>query len=128
MFTYTECLHIYICIYIYIYIIHIYIYIYIYMYIYIYIYIYIHVYSPVATGEAGKTPKIVLWDANTGVTLSVIMHHKRGVSNIAFTLSGILLISVGMDDDRSLAVHNIKTLALVGVGKIGRGGGRYISI
>jgi len=26
----------------------------------------------VATGEIGKTPKIVVWDASTGVTLSTV--------------------------------------------------------
>ena len=63
----------------------------------------------------------VLWDANTGVTLSVIKYHKKGVSNIVFGSSGSLLISVGMDDDRTIAVHNTRTSALVGTGKAGRG-------
>jgi hypothetical protein len=30
-------------------------------------------------------------------------------------------VSIGMDDDRSIAVHNSKTSALVGTGKAGRG-------
>ena len=63
----------------------------------------------------------VLWDANTGVTLSLIKYHKKGVSNIAFSASGLLLISIGMDEDRSIAVHNFKSSALVGAGKAGRG-------
>lgn len=66
----------------------------------------------------------MLWDANTGVTLSVIRYHKKGVSNVLFSTSGLLLISVGMDEDRSIAVHNVKTSALVGTGKGGRGRGR----
>jgi WD40 repeat protein len=65
----------------------------------------------------------VLWDANTGVTLSVIRYHKKGVSNVLFSTSGLLLISLGMDEDRSIAVHNVKTSALVGTGKGGRGKG-----
>jgi hypothetical protein len=38
-----------------------------------------------------------------------------------FSSSGTLLVSVGMDDDRAIAVHNSKTSALVGTGKAGRG-------
>lgn len=63
----------------------------------------------------------MLWDANTGVTLSVIKHHKKGVSHIAFSANGSLLISIGMDDNRTIAVHNTRTSALVGAGKAGRG-------
>jgi WD40 repeat protein len=63
----------------------------------------------VATGEIGKFPKIVLWDANTGVTIRVILFHKRGVANIAFSDNGDLLVSTGMDDDRTVVVHNTIT-------------------
>ena len=62
-----------------------------------------------------------MWDANTGVTLSVIKYHKKGVSNVVFSASGLLLISVGIDEKRSIAVHNVKTSALVGAGKAGKG-------
>jgi microtubule-associated protein-like 6 len=75
----------------------------------------------VATGEAGKFPKIVLWDANTGVTIRTIQFHKRGVANIAFSGNGEVLISTGMDDDRTVVVHNTKTGAVLGKGKAGRG-------
>ena len=75
----------------------------------------------VATGEVGKFPKIVLWDANTGVTIRVIMFHKRGVANIAFSASGELLVSTGLDDDRTVVVHNARTGAVLGKGKAGRG-------
>ena len=64
---------------------------------------------------------IVIWDANTGVTLSVIKYHKKGISNIQFASNGTLLVSIGMDDDRTIAVHNTRTSALVGTGKAGRG-------
>ena len=74
-----------------------------------------------ATGEVGKKPKIVLWDAYTGVTIRVIYFHRRGVSNLAFSRCGELLVSCGMDDDRMIAVHNVSTGALVGKGKAGRG-------
>jgi WD40 repeat protein len=75
----------------------------------------------VATGEIGKFPKIVLWDANTGVTIRVIQFHKRGVANVAFSANGELLVSTGMDDDRTVAVHNVRTGAVLGKGKAGRG-------
>jgi len=75
----------------------------------------------VATGEIGKFPKIVLWDANTGVTIRVILFHKRGVANIAFSANGDLLVSTGMDDDRTVVVHNTRTGSVLGKGKAGRG-------
>lgn len=75
----------------------------------------------VATGEIGDSPKIILWDANTGVTILSLLFHKCGVTHLKFSDSGLLLISLGMDDDRTLAVHNSRSGALVGQGKIGRG-------
>jgi len=75
----------------------------------------------VATGEIGKFPKIVLWDANTGVTIRVIQFHKRGVANIAFSANGELLVSTGLDDDRTVVVHNVRTGSVLGKGKAGRG-------
>jgi microtubule-associated protein-like 6 len=75
----------------------------------------------VATGEIGAYPKIVLWDANTGVSIRIIKFHKRGVSQLAFSGSGTMLVSCGMDNDRLIAVHNISTGSLVGTGKAGRG-------
>ncbi len=75
----------------------------------------------VATGEIGPTPKIVLWDANTGVTINTIKYHKKGVSVLRFSGSGNLLVSIGMDDDRMVAVHNSSNCHLVGKGKVGKG-------
>ena len=74
----------------------------------------------VATGEVGKKPKIVIWDAYTGVTIRVIKFHLRGVSNLAFSKCGELLVSAGLDTDRMIAVHNVSTGSLVGKGKAGR--------
>jgi len=75
----------------------------------------------VATGEIGKTPKIVLWDTSTGTTVKVIKFHTKGVSHITFSSDGKLLISVGMDTDRIVAIHNVLTGNLVGTGKAGKG-------
>lgn len=75
----------------------------------------------VATGEIGKDPKLVLWDSNTGVTIKVIEFHTRGISQLAFSGDGKKIVSIGMDDDRAIAVHVCETGALVGKGKAGRG-------
>ena len=75
----------------------------------------------IATGEIGPKPKIIIWDANTGVTVRTIMYHTKGVSHLTFSGSGNLLISIGMDQDRIIAVHNSKTGVLVGTGKAGKG-------
>jgi echinoderm microtubule-associated protein-like 6 len=75
----------------------------------------------VATGEIGKNPQIILWDANTGVTLQTIRFHQRGVSHLQYTADGNYLISVGMDTDGTVAIHDCRTGAITGSGKIGRG-------
>jgi WD40 repeat protein len=73
----------------------------------------------IVTGDRAEFPKIVVWDANTGVTISVIRYHSRGVACVAFSRSGKLVVSVGMDSDRRVAVHNHRTGALLGSGKAG---------
>lgn len=75
----------------------------------------------VATGEIGKKPKIVLWDASTGTTIRIIKYHTKGVSHLTFSSGGDLLVSIGMDTDRMLAVHNIHSGNCVGTGKVGKG-------
>ena len=44
----------------------------------------------VATGEIGSHPKVVVWDASTGVTLSALSYHKK--VNISTELVGELLL------------------------------------
>ncbi|CAE7612952.1 Eml5, partial [Symbiodinium microadriaticum] len=66
-------------------------------------------------------PKLVLWDANTGVTLRIIMFHQRGISNVSFSADGSHIVSVGMDIDGIVAVHNCTSGVITGSGKIGRG-------
>ena len=76
----------------------------------------------VATGEQGKRPAIVLWDANSGSTLQVIKgFHRRGVCALSFSGSGALLASVGLDDDHSIAVHRVEDGSMVASGKGDRG-------
>jgi WD40 repeat protein/Ca2+-binding EF-hand superfamily protein len=73
----------------------------------------------IVTGDRGDSPKIVVWDTNTGVTISVIRYHSRGVASVAFSRSGKLVVSVGMDAERKVAVHNHRTGAILGSGKAG---------
>lgn len=75
----------------------------------------------VATGEIGKFPKIIIWDANTGVTIRSILGHKKGVSHLTFAEQGRLLISCGLDEDRMLMIHQVETGALLAKSKAGRG-------
>lgn len=75
----------------------------------------------VATGEIGKFPNIVIWDANTGVTIRIIKGHKKGISHISFANMGKMLVSCGMDDDRTVMVHDTHSGTLLGKGKAGRG-------
>ncbi|CAH1792746.1 unnamed protein product [Owenia fusiformis] len=59
----------------------------------------------VATGQIGSTPEVNIWDASTKETLSVIRgFHKKGVCCVDFSCGGKLLLTVGIDDDHSLAV------------------------
>eukprot|EP00636_Phaeomonas_parva_P008104 CAMPEP_0118868616 /NCGR_PEP_ID=MMETSP1163-20130328/12066_1 /TAXON_ID=124430 /ORGANISM="Phaeomonas parva, Strain CCMP2877" /LENGTH=2540 /DNA_ID=CAMNT_0006803335 /DNA_START=188 /DNA_END=7810 /DNA_ORIENTATION=- len=72
----------------------------------------------VATGEQGKRPRIALWDVNSGATLQVMQgFHRRGVSNLAFSASGALLASVGLDDDHSIAIYRLEDGSMVASGK-----------
>ena len=75
----------------------------------------------VASGEIGKFPKIVIWDANTGVSIRSITGHKKGVSHLSFANMGKMLVSCGMDDDRTVMVHDTHNGTLLGKGKAGRG-------
>jgi WD40 repeat protein len=43
------------------------------------------------------------------------------VSNVSFSGDGILIVSLGMDEDRTVAVHNASSGSLLGRGKSGRG-------
>ena len=63
--------------------------------------------SVAATGEAGKNPKIVVWDTTTMQTVATIKgFHKRAVKHLAFSPNGKELVSVGCDPDNSVAVYD----------------------
>ena len=80
----------------------------------------------IATGEIGKKPKLLLWDASTGNTLRTIMFHHVGIACVSFTGDGKHVVSVGMDIDRVVAVHNCRTGHATGSGKIGQGVDVYV--
>uniref|UniRef100_K3WHU2 EF-hand domain-containing protein n=1 Tax=Globisporangium ultimum (strain ATCC 200006 / CBS 805.95 / DAOM BR144) TaxID=431595 RepID=K3WHU2_GLOUD len=59
----------------------------------------------VATGERGKKPVIRLWDAHTGeLRCEMKGFHIRGVVSLAFSADMKMLVSVGDDDDHSVAL------------------------
>ena len=59
----------------------------------------------IATGQIGAQPEINIWDATSKQTLSVIRgFHTKGVCVVDFSCSGKMLLSVGLDDNHSLAV------------------------
>ncbi|GLE07932.1 hypothetical protein PINS_up018761 [Pythium insidiosum] len=59
----------------------------------------------VATGERGKKPVVRLWDAHTGeLRCELKGTHSRGVLSLAFSSDGKRIVSVGDDDDHSLAL------------------------
>ena len=59
----------------------------------------------VATGQQGKKPAIHVWDSETGTRLCVLpAWHKRAVTSLAFSRDGKSIMSVGDDDNHSVAV------------------------
>ena len=67
--------------------------------------------------DAAK-PSILIWDDNSGSTLRRIRgYHTGGILRLSFNESGTRLVSVGMDDDHSVAVYQVATGTLVARGK-----------
>ncbi|XP_077993248.1 echinoderm microtubule-associated protein-like 6 [Glandiceps talaboti] len=59
----------------------------------------------IATGQIGAAPAVNVWDASTKQTLSIIKgFHTKGVCAVHFSATGKLLLTVGIDDDHSVAV------------------------
>jgi len=60
-----------------------------------------------ATGQMGKRPLIIVWDAQTGKTLSTIKCGRiRAVSALAFSSCGGKIACVGQDNNHTLFVYN----------------------
>ena len=61
----------------------------------------------VATGERGRVPKILVWDVATCQTLCTIRgFHERGISQLSFSTSGDVLITIGMDEYNTVALYD----------------------
>ena len=59
----------------------------------------------VATGQIGAVPEVNIWDAGSKRTLSVVEGlHSVGVCGVDFSCSGKLLLTVGLDDQHTVAV------------------------
>ncbi|KAF0698173.1 Aste57867_11158 [Aphanomyces stellatus] len=64
-----------------------------------------------ATGETGKTPKLIVWDVGTVKPLVTLRgYHSRGIIQLAFSTVGNELASLGADDDHSLGVYTTKDM------------------
>ena len=63
--------------------------------------------------KGATKPKICVWDSATMETLVVLEHHERGVCCVGFSPDGKTLVTVGCDDNHSVAVwdwhNNTKT-------------------
>ncbi|XP_071834835.1 echinoderm microtubule-associated protein-like 6 isoform X3 [Apostichopus japonicus] len=59
----------------------------------------------VATGQIGQLPAVNIWNAATKDTLSIIRgFHTKGVCSVNFSSTGRYLLTVGIDNNHSLAV------------------------
>jgi len=61
----------------------------------------------VVTSQMGSVPKIIIWDSDTMeglVTLSGF--HKRGINCVKFSRDGNRIVSVGLDEEHKIAVHD----------------------
>ena len=71
-----------------------------------------------AMGEQGRKPKICIWDVHSGNTLLMCEgFHRRGITLLAWSPSGRMLASIGLDDDHSLAVWDTETGQLIASSK-----------
>ena len=61
----------------------------------------------VASGEAGPTPSVHIWDSNAGAHQSTLPRfHERGITAVGFNPAGTLLATVGLDAQHSLCVYH----------------------
>ena len=66
-------------------------------------------FSICATGEIGRSPKIIVWESKTMQRLQTLRgSHIRGVTQLAFSPDGSTLASVGLDDVNSIELYDWK--------------------
>ena len=59
----------------------------------------------IASAERSLRPNIYIWDASTSqVFTTLLCFHRRGVASMQFSNDNKLLLSVGLDQDRSIAL------------------------
>eukprot|EP00939_MAST-03C_sp_MAST-3C-sp1_P001727 g1727.t1 len=65
----------------------------------------------VVTGEIGKRPRVIVWDAFSGTSIATFRCRslRRAVTSVAFSYDGSTLAVVGQDDRRTLHVIDIET-------------------
>ncbi|RHY56705.1 hypothetical protein DYB38_001737 [Aphanomyces astaci] len=64
-----------------------------------------------ATGETGKTPKLIVWDIAAVKPLVTLRgYHSRGIIQLAFSTIGNELASVGADDNHSIGVYTTRDM------------------
>ncbi|ETW03494.1 hypothetical protein, variant [Aphanomyces invadans] len=64
-----------------------------------------------ATGETGKTPKLIVWDVTTVKPLVTLRgYHSRGIIQLAFSTIGNELATLGADDDHSVGVYTTRDM------------------
>lgn len=69
----------------------------------------------VASGQLGRTPKILVWDSVTLLTQRELHGHANGVSHLEFSnADGNLLASVGMDTFHTIIFHDWHNNQIVG--------------
>ena len=61
----------------------------------------------VATGQLGAKPRVHVWDSESGSRLAVLpLVHARAIPALAFSLDGRKILSVGDDDNHSVALYS----------------------
>lgn len=72
----------------------------------------------VATGEMGRWPSLVIWDASTLETKTVFAKKlERNISNVSISKSGKYVAASSMNDKHEIAVYDIQKNSLVAFGQ-----------
>lgn len=64
-----------------------------------------------ASGQIGKNPELFVWnvDEPSGAPVAVFKDHARAVVAVNFTPDGSKLASIGLDDDHTMNVYDMRT-------------------